>query len=370
MAPLVDIAAYRLQVPLTKPYRLAFGTVRHYDVILVTAADDAGGCGFGEATILTGYTDETIEEAWPVARDFAARLVNEAPQTRAASVQELGVKYPFTATAFGTALEMLDAPERFSSAAARVPLVGLADAQGQDALEAQIDTLLAAGYRTIKIKVGFDAESDARYVSDVQRAVHGRARIRIDANQGYSADQGVAFVRALNPRDIELFEQPCAAGDWDSHSRVARAASVPLMLDESIYGIEDIEKAAALGCAQYIKVKLMKFGTLGALTAAIRRIRALGMQPVLGNGVACDPGCWQEACVAAEHIDNAGEMNGFLKTETSLLAKPLAFEAGAIELRPSYRPALDMESVGRCCIDSIRCRRHAAHHLSARQRSA
>lgn len=363
-----SIAAYRLQVPLTKPYRLAFGTVRHYDVILVTATDGAGRCGFGEATILTGYTDETIEDAWPLAREFATHLVNEAPQTRAASVRDLCGKYPFTATAFGTALEMLAAPERFDSPAARVPLVGLADAQGQDALEVQVDALLGAGYRTIKIKVGFDVEADARYVSAVQRAAGGGARIRIDANQGYTAEQGVAFVRTLDPRDIELFEQPCAAGDWEAHLRVARAAGVPLMLDESIYGLEDIEKAATLECAQFIKVKLMKFGTLEALAAAIRRIRDLGMQPVLGNGVACDPGCWLEAVVAAAHIDNAGEMNGFLKTEVALLDDPLTFENGAITLRPGYRPGLDMDSVLRCCTDSLTCRAQPVH--DSRQRRA
>ncbi|MGQ0749978.1 MAG: mandelate racemase/muconate lactonizing enzyme family protein [Betaproteobacteria bacterium] len=367
MVPLESIAAYRLQVALTKPYRLAFGTVRHYDVILVIATDGAGRCGFGEATILTGYTDETIAEAWPVARDFAAHLVNESPEARTASVQGLGTKYPFTATAFGTALEMLDAPDRFASPAARVPLVGLADARGHEALEAQIDALLTAGYRTIKIKVGFGVAADARYVSEVQRAVRGRAGIRIDANQGYTAEQGVAFVRALDPRDIELFEQPCAAGDWDAHLRVARAAGVPLMLDESIYGLEDIEKAATLECAQYIKVKLMKFGTLEALNAAIRRIRELGMQPVLGNGVACDPGCWLEACAAAGHIDNAGEMNGFLKTEVALLNEPLAFEAGAITLRPGYRPGLDMDSVLRCCADNLTSRARAVHNPAARQ---
>ena len=370
MASLESIAAYRLHVPLTKPYRLAFGTVRHYDVILVTATDGAGRSGFGEATILTGYTDETIEDAWPVAREFAARLVDETPQARAPALHKPSAKYPFTATAFGTALEMLAAPERFESPAARVPLVGLADAQGQEALEAQIEMLLGAGYRTIKIKVGFDADADARYVSDVQRAVRGRARIRVDANQGYTAEQGIAFVRALDPRDIELFEQPCTAGDWEAHQRVARAAGVPLMLDESIYGLEDIEKAATLDCAQFIKVKLMKFGTREALTAAIRRICDLGMQPVLGNGVACDPGCWLEALVAAAHIDNAGEMNGFLKTEVALLDDPLTFENGAITLRPGYRPGLDMDSVLRCCTDSLTCRAQAVHNLDARQRRA
>ena len=70
------------------------------------------------------------------------------------------------------------------------------------------------------------------------------------------------------------------------------------MLDESIYDIADIERAAAEHACAFVKVKLMKFVGLDALAAAIERIRALGMQPVLGNGVACDISCWMEACVA------------------------------------------------------------------------
>ena len=370
MALLDSIAAYRLKVPLAKPYRLAFGTVERYDTIVVAATDGEGRRGWGEATVLTGYTDETIEDAWRVAREFAAHLVDVSSDARRVSLQRLAATHPFTATAFGTALELIEAPDRFRAAAASVPLVGLLDAQGEDAIATQFETLLAAGYRTIKIKVGFDVEADARFVSDVQHAVRGRARIRIDANQGYSAEQGMAFARALDPQDIELFEQPCAAGDWDAHLRVADAASVPLMLDESIYGIEDIEKAAALECAQYIKVKLMKFVTLESLTAAIERIRALGMRPVLGNGVACDLGCWLEACVAAGHIDNAGEMNGYLKTPIALLDRRLTFEAGAIRLECGDLPRLDMESVERCCVDSIACNGRAAGGVSARRRRA
>jgi L-alanine-DL-glutamate epimerase-like enolase superfamily enzyme len=188
-----------------------------------------------------------------------------------------------------------------------------------------------------------------------QRAVRGRAGIRIDANQGYTAEQGIAFVRALDADGIELFEQPCPAGDWNSHLAVAKAANVPLMLDESIYGMADIEKAAALKCAAYIKVKLMKLGTLEALARAIERIRELGMRPVLGNGVACDLGCWLEGLVAARHIDNAGEMNGFLKATTPLLAAPLVVRDGALQLEAGYVPRLDPESITRHRIDSFTC---------------
>ena len=354
MDRLDSIAAYRLEVPLTKPYRLAFGDVHRYDTIVVAATDAEGRTGLGEATVLTGYTDETIDDAWRVARDFAARLAGAARDARRAAVMHLAETHPFTATAFGTALEMLEPGGLPPVSSAAVPLVGLLDAQGDEAIAAQFDALLAAGYRTIKIKVGFDADADARFVRAVQRAGRGRARIRVDANQGYTAEQGVAFVRALEPDSIELFEQPCAAGDWDAHLAVARAADVPLMLDESIYGIADIEKAASLECAQFIKVKLMKFATLEALTVGIERIRALGMQPVLGNGVACDLGCWLEARVAARHIDNAGEMNGFLKIGAGLLEHPLAFESGAMRLDPAM-PRLSAENVRRYTVDSIQC---------------
>jgi len=207
--------------------------------------------------------------------------------------------------------------------------------------------------RTIKIKVGFDVERDSRMVSTVQKIVGGRAAIRLDANQGYTAEQGIAFVRALAPDHIELFEQPCAAGDWDSHLAVARVSPVPLMLDESIYGIADIEKAAALKAAAFIKVKLMKFVTLDRLAHAIERIRELEMTPVLGNGVATDLGCWMEGCVAARLIDNAGEMNGFLKTHAPLLSPGLEFREGKLRLAANYRPHLNRDTVERHGVDSV-----------------
>ena len=85
----------------------------------------------------------------------------------------------------------------------------------------------------------------------------------------------------------------------------------------------------------------MKMGSLESLARGIRRIRELGMEPVLGNGVACEVGCWMEACVARTLIANAGEMNGFLKPVTRLLADPLRFADGALVLDAGYAPRLD-----------------------------
>ncbi len=123
---------------------------------------------------------------------------------------------------------------------------------------------------------------------------------------------------------------------------------VPMMLDESIYGLSDIERAAALGAARYIKLKLMKMGSLERLAQGIARIRELGMEPVLGNGVAGEVGCWMEACVARTLIANAGEMNGFLKPVTRLLQVPVPFADGALLLDAGCAPRLDPRAVAAC----------------------
>lgn len=345
-----EIRLLRLKVPLTEPYKLALGAVHNFDTVLVCV--DAGGKnGIGEATILTGYTDETIDQSWDLATALAQRLSGLAVEDAKRAALGIFEQAPFTASAFVSALEMADDhPLLRVGTTARVPILAVVNAMDPAGIEAEIERLIASGFRTLKIKVGFDAGRDLDRVRRIQRINAGRAQLRLDANQGYSADDGCRFAAALDPGSIELFEQPCAAGDWDAASRVAHVSTVPMMLDESIYGLADIDRAAELKAARFIKLKLMKMGGLSRLEAGLRRIRALGMEPVLGNGVATEIGCWMESCVAREHIRNAGEMNGFLKPAVRLLRRPLAAEGGAVVLEPGFAPELDDQAVARCTV--------------------
>jgi L-alanine-DL-glutamate epimerase-like enolase superfamily enzyme len=242
---------------------------------------------------------------------------------------------------------------------ARVPILGLLQGDGEADVRDSFERLLADGYRTVKVKVGFAVDDDSRMLALIQRVVAGRAALRVDANQGYTAAEAATLIARLDPAGIELFEQPCAAADWDAHRVAVEAAArtgLPLMLDESIYGIADIERASREHACAFVKVKLMKFVSVDALVAAIERIRALSMQPVLGNGVASDISCWMEACVAYRHIDNAGEMNGFLKPTQMLFAEPLAFDAGSIVV-PAGTPTLDVDALASYTRD------HASSHV-------
>ena len=335
----------RIEAPLTRPYHLSLGEIAAFATLLVEATVD-GRRGYGEATYVTGYTDETMDGAWDLAGELGTLAIALRPAHAREALLARVHDAAFTVTALVTALEMAAGdPWLDVRTETRVPVLGLLHAAEEPDLALEIDALIARGFATLKVKVGFDVDRDLAKVGRIQRANAGRCRLRLDANQGYSREDGMRFASSLDPDSIELFEQPCAKKDWDSAVAVAAVSAVPMMLDESIYGLDDIARAADLGAARFIKLKLMKSGSLDGLAQGLRAIRSLGMTPVLGNGVAHDIGNWMEACVARELIDNAVESNGFLKPRRSYVHVPLRFEAGAIVLEPGYVPELDEEAV-------------------------
>lgn len=334
MTPKINrITLYRIDVPLLIPYRLSFGPQAHFECVIVHTELDDGTTGWGEAALLPGYTDETAEQSWKLALQLSSKLVDvDVCSARELLLGLLPAK-AFTAAAFLTALDQASGHPSLNTAG-RMRLLGTVNGKSDDlpALESEIESLLKTGYQTLKVKVGWDLKQDLAAVSTIKSIVAGRAVLRVDANQGFNVADGCHFVSKLDPEGIELVEQPCDAHDWDAASLIKQAANMPIMLDEQIYGIADIRRAADLGCADYIKLKLMKMGSLDNLTEGLLLISELGMRPVLGNGVATGLGCWMEACVGAEILDNAGEMNGFLKARECFLTTPLQMDGDSIIL--------------------------------------
>ena len=60
-----------------------------------------------------------------------------------------------------------------------------------------------------------------------------------------------------------------------------------------------------------------------------------------------------EGCIAARQIDNAGEMNGFLKARAPLLQGGLEFRDGAMQLKAGYAPRLDRAALETFAVDSF-----------------
>jgi L-Ala-D/L-Glu epimerase / N-acetyl-D-glutamate racemase len=71
MSTIGEIVLHRLRVPLTVPYKLSLVELRAFDTILVEVHGGDGRVGVGEATLLTGYTEESVTRSWDVASQHA-----------------------------------------------------------------------------------------------------------------------------------------------------------------------------------------------------------------------------------------------------------------------------------------------------------
>ena len=349
------VSLYRLKVPLKRPYKIATAEIKEYDFTLVVLRSD-GREGTGEAmSDVKGYFWETADEVWQFAREKGQKILG-LPLFQAHKFISGFVKnHPCATTPFLMSIEMLsDSPALLPpSQAESVPLVGILQATEKEGIEREIREFIQTGYGTIKVKVGFDVDRDIARVRIAEQALQGKGLIRMDANQGYTLPQAKKLVENIDPQSIEFFEQPFKENEWQAMAELSRISPVPLGLDESIYGMESVEKAWKLNCARFVKFKLMKIGSAEVLAEHIEKSKEYGFEVILGNGAAGEISCYHEALVASKMITRAGEMNGFLKQKESILVESLKTQSGKILLAPNFSLKLDPQKVDQYAIDRL-----------------
>jgi L-alanine-DL-glutamate epimerase-like enolase superfamily enzyme len=343
---LQEIVLRTVRLPLIRPYVLSYRTFTEFEPIIVEVRDGDGRVGWGEGHISPGSSRETRDGGWAFCREHAAAVVskdtNEAKAIIARDVADSRV----AATALLTAIEMLENHPLLTVAReVRLPLLTPFNSSKSGEIEHEVEQRLEDGFRTFKIKVGKAVDEDAHRVRVIQRAIAGRATMRLDANRAYSEAEACRFASRLDPVGIELFEQPCRTEDWDANARVASVSPVPVMLDEPICDLADIKRASKIRNVGFCKLKLKRFGGLDLLHQALNVVRELSMEPVLGDGLSSELGCWMEACIANVTIRNAGEFNGFLKPKDPLFTEPLRFQAGELILPVGYAPSIDADAL-------------------------
>ncbi|HRI66657.1 MAG TPA: dipeptide epimerase [Polyangium sp.] len=167
----------------------------------------------------------------------------------------------------------------------------------------------ARGFTHFKVKVGKDLDSDIAALLAIQKAVP-RARFRIDANAGFTAAEAIRLVRAIQAQDlvVECYEQPCAANDLEAMALVTAALDVPIIADESVKYVEDLERVITTRAADGVNLKLVKSGgPLGCLAIG-RLAKERGMPLMMGGMVETRLGMTAGAHVAAalggvEYVD-------------------------------------------------------------------
>lgn len=145
------------------------------------------------------------------------------------------------------------------------------------------------GVNTFKIKVAEPSQSlddDIRRVTAVRR-LRPDARLRVDANRGWTVDQAVEAAEKLG--ELEYIEQPCAT--VEELAEVRRRVSTPIAADESIRRAADPYRVAELNAADVAVCKVAPLGGVANLVTIARDLHLdVTVASALDTAVGMDAG--------------------------------------------------------------------------------
>ncbi|KQP28074.1 O-succinylbenzoate synthase [Aeromicrobium sp. Leaf272] len=177
----------------------------------------------------------------------------------------------------------------------RVPVNATVPAVGPEQAAAIVR---ASGASTAKVKVAERGQSladDIARVEAVRDALGPAGRVRVDANGGWSVDDAVVAIRALDTvGTLEYVEQPCA--DVEELALVRRRVDVPVAADESIRRAADPYRVRDLEAAD---VAVLKVQPLGGVRACLRVAEEIGLPVVVSSAVESSVGLAAGVALAA-----------------------------------------------------------------------
>ena len=281
-----------LNIPLLEPFTIATGSVSDARNVLITITLDDGSVGYGESAPFPPSTGESQETALAAAQGCTALIEGkDAAHWRTLSKLMSSVYFSQVTAIAGIEMALLDALTHsygiplyvfFGGASTSIETdMSIPMVTPEHGYELAKD-VVARGINCIKIKVGGDIRDDVARVEAIREGAPGLG-LTLDANQGYTANEALLCLEALDDRDIRplLMEQPVHKDDHEGLRYVTQHTTVPIAADESAYSAANVAHLIAMGAVNVVNIKLMKCGFVEALDIAAV-CRASHMQLMIG----------------------------------------------------------------------------------------
>lgn len=292
----VDIGL--VNVPFKSPLRTPVGVLSAANNVVVKITTSTGEFGWGEASPMAQITTDSQQSNYDTAQLLAKNILGKNPlsiDARMAEINYLTAGDPSIRCAFDMALYDL---------AAKVAAMPLYQYLGGDRRElrtnltvgiqetvsetvAAATRIMDAGFSAIKLKVGRSGLQDIPHVKAVRELAGDTMTIKVDSNQGWGYPTAVKNIMALAEFDIDYFEQPIAAWDYDGLKRLRLVTNQPICADESVFNHRDAFKLLKAEAVDILNIKLGKSG--GIHTAL--KINSIAESA----GVKCMIGCFGES---------------------------------------------------------------------------
>jgi L-Ala-D/L-Glu epimerase len=267
-----SIKVWLQELPLTKPYSIAYKTITATEIVFLELTLANGIIGLGASSPSPDVVGETPRQTLVnLQQDFVQQMVGRDIRHFNLLIDEAKIKFPNlpgTIAAIDLALhdafgQYLGIPvvELYGRKIEALPTsitIGIKDTA---AMVEDAKSHYAAGFRNLKIKTGVDVEEDIERVSKLSELFANKMKIRVDANTGYTLEQLKHFIRQTKQLSLELIEQPLPAGKENELSSLDEPQRKLLAADESL-----LDASFALNLSHppvpfgIFNIKLMKCG--------------------------------------------------------------------------------------------------------------
>jgi L-alanine-DL-glutamate epimerase-like enolase superfamily enzyme len=265
------------------PFTISRGTKTHQPTLIVSL-EQFGLTGFGEAPAITYYNIpvekmiEDLEHRLPVIEKFAFT----EPTRFWHFLHHLIPDNSFLVCALDIAawdlygkLQKKPLYECWKLDVSEGPLTDYTI--GIDTVEKMVEKMKAKPWPIYKIKLG--TADDAAIIRALRK--HTNATLRVDANSGWTVQQALDLIPALNECGVEFIEQPLEKSDLEGMRILYDKSPIPLIADESCVYEQDVEKCH--GLFHGINIKLTKCSGLTPALRMIENARKLGMKVMAGS---------------------------------------------------------------------------------------
>jgi len=292
-------AGYFFAVPVD--FRIALGRIRfsHHLLIQLQAAD---AMGIGEGVLYHALPHQAAHLFRHTVRPAVEEddLLSRSPEEQEAWLACLTDASPALAYAVDTALwdlrgkragrsvvDLLGGPRRW-----RVLITEQIFIRHWPTAEKELDGILSRGTQRIKVKIGTSPQADLEMMRRLRTFVGPEVEIRVDVNHAYTLAEGKPLYQSLVDLGVLALEEPLPVRDWPSLRTLRQQLGIPVVLDESILSLDDLQAAIAEEAIDILNIKLTR---VGGISQALRYARvcyqhgvkvALGCSEELGVGTA------------------------------------------------------------------------------------